>query len=293
MKKRTDVLAMAMAFTMMEMLTGCGNAVHRVDHTTESVTQTQEADVTAPVFTFQEDFTIEEGDSVAYKSHVKVTDDSGMDPEITVDNSQADPNTPGTYPITYIAKDAAGNESSVTVTMTVTEAPEFSEKKIGPLVDEIIAQETTDDMSKYEVASALYWWCKNNISYSAVDSDTENIWEGAYTAIKDRRGDCFTYYAIYAALLTRAGIDNQCVTRVNGPSDHYWNLVNYGDGWYHCDTGPGSSNYRITCFMQTDAQLDSYDAWDEECHEFYQFDKDKYPQRATKIIYGPKTYGDE
>lgn len=292
MKKSALGLATLLLFGAVGQV-GCGATAENAANTQTTQSQTKElpADTTAPEFTFSEDFEIEEGDSVAYKSHVQATDDSGEEPEITVDNSNVDPETPGTYQVTYTATDAAGNSSTVTVTMTVTEAAPYSEKKVGPMVDEIIASVTTEDMSEFEIAEALYWWVKDNISYSAVDSETENIWEGAYQALNDRKGDCFTYYAIYAALLTRAGIENMCVTRVNGPSDHYWNLVNFGEGWYHCDTGPGSSNYRITCFMQTDAQLESYDAWDEECHEFYQFDGSILPERATKIIYGPETYG--
>lgn len=52
-------------------------------------------------------------------SGVTVTDDLDEAPVLTMDDSAVDLNTPGTYHVTYTAVDAAGNQTSLTTTVTV------------------------------------------------------------------------------------------------------------------------------------------------------------------------------
>lgn len=56
-----------------------------------------------------------------YLTGVTATDNMDPAPTITVDDSGADLNTPGTYTVTYIARDEAGNESTQEATLTVTD----------------------------------------------------------------------------------------------------------------------------------------------------------------------------
>ena len=39
--------------------------------------------------------------------------------------------------------------------------------------------------------------------------------------MKNKVGDCFTYYSVSEVLLTRAGIPNMCVTRQGGKTQHF------------------------------------------------------------------------
>ena len=104
---------------------------------------------------------------------------------------------------------------------------------------------------------------------------------GAYTGFTTGRGDCFTYYACSRALLTALGIDNLEVQRYGSSmaTQHFWNLVNYGEGWYHFDTCPHLlTDPRFDCFMATDQELLNFDAG--AGREYYSFDADAYPERV-------------
>lgn len=245
-------------------------------------------DMVAPVFTSSTDFEITEGDNVLYKSYVTAEDNSGKEPEITVDKSGVEENTPGEYTVTYIATDEAGNTATVSVKMTIKEKSPYTDETVGPLCDEIIDDVCSSSMSDFEKAHELYRWVKHNLTYNNHDDmDTSNIWAGAYKGIKERQGDCVTFYCTYAALLTRCNIENMMVHRINGETNHYWHLVNVGDGWYHVDTCPHNKYYKFDSFMQTDAQMEAYTNWYSEYkRDYYTFDKDAYPERETKIVWG-------
>ena len=59
------------------------------------------------------------GNSISYKKNVTVTDNCSEGLIFTVDNSAVNLSVAGTYPITYIAKDAAGNETIASANVTV------------------------------------------------------------------------------------------------------------------------------------------------------------------------------
>ena len=70
------------------------------------------------------------------------------------------------------------------------------------------------------VAWEIYRWIKGHVSYVGT-SDKSDWKKEAYRGIVNGVGDCFTYYAVSEALLTRAGIDNMLVTRVGGRTQHF------------------------------------------------------------------------
>ncbi len=256
------------------------------------VTITITDDSEAPVITGATDKQIEVGASVSYKKDVVVTDNVDPEPELTIDNSKVDLNNPGQYPVTYTATDFAGNTSSVTITVIVTE------KSVSTITDEqvyyyarpILESITNDSMSDMEVAFAIYNWVGYNLDY-VNDSDKSSWQKGAYDALSSYRGDCYNYFAVAKALYNCAGIENIDVVKSNtSHSRHYWSLINLGDGWYHVDPTPRKGD-DDRFFMVTDEELLSYSQRHSNSHIF---DLEAYPARATtslqdKVDYVGKT----
>lgn len=246
-----------------------------------------EPDVTAPVMTGVTNLTVEVGSNISYKRGVEVTDDSG-ESVLEIDTSTVDLNTVGTYEVVYTATDPSGNTATQTIVVTVVNPPAVTEEQVNELADAVIASVITEDMTPYEKAWALWEWCHSQIKYS-YSAGNRGLLAGAWEGLHDRRGDCYAYYATYEVLLTRVGIENMCVTRIGGDSNHWWNLVNLGDGWYHCDTSPRKLGHKYKCFMQTDEQIAAYEAIYTEIapekHNYFTFESDLYPERATTIIY--------
>lgn len=247
-----------------------------------------EQDVTAPIIEGVHDLTVEQGKSVSYKKGVSVTDDLDSEVALEIDASQVNLNTPGIYNVFYRAADRAGNQTEVMCTVTVIEPVKITEEEVYALADQLLADIITDDMTQYEQAETLWRWCRDKIAYRS-HSDERNVLDGAYQGLRNRSGDCYIYYATYEVLLTRCGIANMCVARVGGSSEHWWNLVNVGDGWYHCDSSP--RNYQdkfFISFMQTDEQVAEYSAHYLTLYpdrpNYYGFDGSIYPERATTIL---------
>ena len=245
-----------------------------------------ETDVTAPVLTGVKNLTVEVGSTISYKAGISVTDDSG-ECTLEIDATGVDLNTVGIYEAIYIATDKAGNSVTQTIIVSVVEPAQVTEEEVYALADAVIAEVTNQNMSAFEKAKALWNWCHDQIRYSYNAGD-RNVLSGAYDGLYHRQGDCYVYYATYEVLLTRVGIENMCVTRIGGNSNHWWNLVNLGDGWYHCDTSPRRIGHKYICFMQTDEQIAAYEeAYTKQFPDhpnYYTFEPDLYPKRAAKII---------
>lgn len=239
-------------------------------------------DTEAPVISGVTDKQIEVGASISYKKDVTVTDNVDPDPELDIDNSQVDLNTAGRYPVTYTATDFAGNSSSVTISVIVTE------KSVSTITDEqvyyyarpILESITDDSMTDMEVAFAIYNWVGYNLDY-VNDSDKSSWQKGAYDALSTYRGDCYNYFAVAKALYNCAGIENIDVVKSNtSHSRHYWSLINLGDGWYHVDPTPRKGD-DDRFFMVTDEELLSYSQRHSNSHIF---DLEAYPARATTSV---------
>lgn len=244
-------------------------------------------DEVAPVITGAKNREIFIGDSISYKEGVTVTDDYTNNPILTVDNSAVKPQTPGIYPVIYTAKDASGNETSVTVYFTLRERPNnYVEPEVAyGYARTVLNRIVTEDMSKAEVAAAIYNWVKREIRWDD-HSNKENGWPaGAVYGFEQRKGDCFTYYSVAKALLDVAGIPNLDVVKVitaeTSQSSHYWNLIDIGDGWYHMDCTPRANNYTDSFFLYTDEEMLAYSRQHSNC---FNFDPEAYPTRATESV---------
>jgi len=239
-------------------------------------TLTVKLDTEPPVFSGITDKIVYEGDSVSYKKGVTVTDNRDTNISFTVDSSKVNLNKPGTYKVYYTAVDSSGNKATESATITVKELV-ITDEMLWAKVDPILEKITKKSMTKREVAYAIYKWVKSNVSYTGTSDKTD--WrKEAYKGIVNGVGDCFTYYAVSEALLTRAGIDNMRVTRVGGKTQHFWNLINCGDGWYHFDACPNKD--KMETFMLTDAEVEAYTK--KRGNNYYNFDKSLYPRTPEK-----------
>jgi len=215
-------------------------------------------DTTPPIISGAKDITIYLGDSVSYKKKISLQDNSSGEIILEVDSSAVNIQNIGDYPVIYTATDESGNSSSEKITLHIVEPPVIDETTIVPMADEVIAQVITQDMSKSEMAYVLWNWCRENIYYTTLVKKYNDVWHSAYQGFHDKKGSCYAYAYTYSVLLSRCGIDNVCVMRVGGDTDHIWNLVNAGEGWYHCDASPRKKGDTYLCYMQTDAQIQAY-----------------------------------
>lgn len=228
-------------------------------------------DIEPPVFSGIKNRTIFEGDSVSYKKGVTVSDNKDKDITFQVDSSKVNLSKVGTYKVSYTAKDSSGNKASETATITV-EPFIVTDEMLNDKVDKVLAKITKDSMTKEEKAWEIYEWVKGHVAYTG-SSDKSDWKKEAYRGIVNGLGDCFTYYAVSEAFLTRAGIDNMRVTRVGGRTQHFWNLIDCGDGWYHFDTCPNKD--KMQAFMLTDAEVEAYTK--KRGNNYYNYDKSLYP----------------
>ncbi|MDF2908978.1 MAG: cysteine protease [Herbinix sp.] len=246
-------------------------------NTTElPATMTVAEDKQAPEFLGVSDKLVYIGDSVSYKKGVTVTDNKDKELSFSVESSKVNLKKEGTYTVTYTAKDNAGNKASKKINVEVKKFV-VSEDMVNKLCDDTLKKITKSNMTNREVAYAIYKWTKNHISYSG-DSDKSDWLAEAYRGMTNGNGDCFTYFAVAQAMLTRAGIDNMEVNRVGGKTRHYWNLINCGDGWYHFDSCPNKDH--MESFMLTDKQVEAYTK--KRGNNYYNFDKTLYPATPDK-----------
>ena len=221
--------------------------------------------------------TVIAGGTISYRTGVTVTDDCDPNAELVVDSSQVNLNKPGTYTVIYSATDENGNKAEVKGTVTVTA---IDMALVNDMADGILSKIITKDMSQYNKAKAIYNWVNAKMTYSASLAPRETA-QAAYNCFTRGAGDCYTYMAASRVLLTRAGIQNKTVQRIpEAKSQHYWNLVNTGDGWYHFDVCPTpgdavTSNQR---FMFTESQAKKYTKTIKDKEHYYDYDKSTVPE---------------
>ncbi len=235
-------------------------------------------DETAPVIDGVAPLTAYIDVPISYKTNVTVTDDYDQDVKVTVNTDEVNDQEEGTYTITYSATDWAGNTTEVSTTVTFKEKPEdyVEESVVLEEAAEILAEITTEDMTKKQIAYAIYKWCRSHISYTNT-SDHSSWTTAAHQGFTKRSGDCWVYFSTAKAMLTQAGIPNIDVEIMKvRKSMHYWSLIDVGDGWYHFDTTPRSSGGDF--FLLTDEEILAYSAAHYKSHAF---DTSLYPATPT------------
>lgn len=239
------------------------------------------SDTTPPVIFGVSDTSMEQGQTPDLANGVYATDNISKNVPVRVDASKLDITKPGTYEITYIAKDDAGNEATAKSYVTVTPKAQAkkpagkkktkssgSYKNVDALASRLVKQLKRG--SDVETARAIFKWVHKNIHYVHNASKLTGK-RAAYQGLAKRSGNCRVYAYTCQILLNKAGIRNMIVSRYPVTTRHYWNLVYMDGGWYHCDATPFRDHQKLY-FKLTDAQLDYH----------HKFKKNKYPARATK-----------
>ena len=236
----------------------------------KQVNLTLQDDTEAPVISGVTDLNVIIGNSISYKKNVTVSDNCPEGLTFTVDNSAVNLNAEGTYPITYIAKDYAGNETTASANVIVKPRV-YTESEVYALADAVLARIISEGMTPLEKVQAIYNYNMRHISYIS-HSEKGNWLRAAYEGLVDGKGDCYVYASTAKVLLTRAGITNMDIVKIPSKTSHYWNLVNLGEGWYHFDTTPRKDH--PTIFMWTEAQMMEYSARFNGSHNY---DHSLYP----------------
>ena len=216
------------------------------------------------------------GEAISYLSGVFATDNIDTDVEITVDRSAVDTKKAGTYDITYTAKDDAGNTTSQSTTITLSEV-KVTEEALHQVAQEVLSEITTADMTLEEKLWAIYKYTNNHLTYW--NSSDKDDWRAeAYRGITTGFGDCFTYFSVCQILFDEIGAEYLPVRRQGGVSRHFWHMVKTSQGWYHFDTCIHRPIYNS--FLRTDAELDAYTQQQEiynPGYNYFTYDKTGYP----------------
>lgn len=208
-----------------------------------------------------------------FTKYVTVTDDRDTKVKIQVDTSKVNFKKTGTYKVIYRATDSAGNTAKTYAKIGVRVATD-----LDSYCDTILSRITKSSWSDTQKAKAIYNYTRGHIAYTG--SSNKSNWEkNAISGIRYGRGDCYTYYTVARALLTRAGIPNIEVNRVAGHGHHWWNMVYVQGAFYHFDACPRKAGGRF-CLV-TDAQLKNYSSHYGNSHIWAY---NKKPKSGTKVL---------
>lgn len=222
-----------------------------------------------------EEITITANESVQYKKGVTVIDNCDKEVRLIIDTDSVNTSEPGDYTVTYSASDRAGNKTVVSTILHVKPitAETVTEEIINAEADKLLAEILNESMTPYEKAETIYWWCHDHIAYYN-GASKENWVSGAYQGILGKKGDCYTYAMTAKCLLTRAGIKNMDIEKIQtNHSMHYWNLIDIGEGWHHFDSTRRADG--ATFFYKTDEELMKYSKAHNGTHNY---DRELYPK---------------
>ena len=229
-------------------------------------------DTTPPEFVNAESFSVIAGETISYKSMVKVQDNSGMY-SLTVDADAVNPLELGVYPVYYTAMDSSGNAAGIVVNISVEEET-AAESVLRGRTNTILSQILTESMSKREKAQAIFEYISSHMKYQSTSEKNGEVL-AALQGLGQGQGDCYVYFSMAKTMLTAAGIKNMDIKKRDGSVEmHYWNLVDIDDGhgWYHFDSTPHADH--PTIFLWDNARLMEYSESHKGSHDY---DPSLYP----------------
>lgn len=227
--------------------------------------------------------------AVAYYTGVSTTDNCHGKVTLRVDSASVDLTREGEYPVTYYAKDHAGNVSMVEITLHVYKE-KITKEMLNGLIDRQISDLGLLNMEKADQVRAIYQFVHTDakIIYTNTSDKTDWVRE-AYLCLQNRQGDCFSYFSVSKAFFERLGIENLDVQRLPGYTDdtHYWSMVNIAEAnenpvWYHYDA-TRVKNISYSAALLTDAQVNAFNELEGKAYWYY-YDTSKYPATSTDVI---------
>ena len=230
-----------------------------------------------------QDLVVGRHSAVAYRQGVTVTDNTGW-AALEVDSAGVNTDVPGDYTVTYIARDAAGNETRRTATVTVTAV---SEEDVAALADPILLELILPGATDAENAQAIHTWIKTHITYTPT-GEKNSVLEGAFNGLTLHQGDCYTFYALAKYFLDRAGIESVDMRRVpEAETTHYWLALDLGEGWHHYDAAPVTQDfghYRAHGgFMMTDTEVREFAEGPIDRPDYYCYDPALLPEGVVIV----------
>ena len=206
-------------------------------------------DHNAPLFYGIHDIYVDDSEDaqIDYFEGVTYVDDYDEAPRVVVDNSKVEIGHEGTYEITYKAMDEARNIRSQTAYVHVVrqratngtsgagggwDSSHHNDvyKTARALAKKLKGKNTT------ETVKNIISYVHTHVWYTTVRGN-QTFEDAVYQAFTKHSADCYGYYCTTKILLDCAGIPNMMVKRYPVKDvGHYWNLVKFGDSWYHCDS---------------------------------------------------------
>ena len=206
-------------------------------------------DHNAPLFYGIHDIYVDDSEDakIDYFEGVTYEDDYDEAPKVAVDESNVVIGQEGVYEITYKAMDAAGNIRIQKANVHVVkqratngtygagggwDSSRHNEvyKLANALAKKLKGRNTT------ETVKNIVTYVHSHVWYTTVRGN-QTFEDAVYQALTKHNGDCYGYYCTVKILLDCSGIPNMMVKRYPVKNaGHYWNLVKYGDTWYHCDS---------------------------------------------------------
>lgn len=132
--------------------------------TVKKATLIRKKDTQGPEIEGVHDTEVLQGKTEDLKSGITVKDDMDPDPAWDVDSSSVDFNTPGTYEVTYTAKDRSGNMTTIKRKIVVKENSEYNQKIVYLTFDDGPSDNTKkilDILDQYK-AKATFFVTGNN-----------------------------------------------------------------------------------------------------------------------------------
>mgnify|MGYP003303416189 CR=1 FL=1 len=184
----------------------------------------------------------------------------------------------GWYRIAY-----NGAEAYVSNVYLTTEKPpavtprqyyDTGDAELNALCDEILDELVDSSMTERETAYKVYCWIEDKINYKGGTDMTDWV-AVAKEVLVTRKGNCFAYYSVSRAMLTRLGYENVMATEYE--FTHYWNMVKVDGCWWHWDT---TNNWGTQRFLWTSEQLLAYKKYksDGVSYIFYDWNPEGCPE---------------